>query len=103
MPWAPVDTLALERRRAEHRQRKATLAQRLYKTALWKSLRNIVLWEEPECRACRLRGVLRPAEVVDHIEPHHGDRARFFERRNLQPLCKTCHDKKTYGESIGRK
>tara|TARA_B100000678_G_scaffold13657_1_gene10721 strand:+ start:1423 stop:1800 length:378 start_codon:yes stop_codon:yes gene_type:complete len=31
--------------------------------------------------------------VADHIRPHRNDPALFFDRRNLQCLCKTpCHD-----------
>jgi hypothetical protein len=30
--------------------------------------------------------------VVDHIEPHKGDRRKFFDPRNLQSMTKECHD-----------
>lgn len=30
--------------------------------------------------------------VVDHITPHKGDEALFFDQGNLQTLCKPCHD-----------
>ncbi|WP_320109629.1 HNH endonuclease [Rhodopseudomonas sp. P2A-2r] len=33
----------------------------------------------------------QPASVVDHIIPHRGDRARFWDRTNWQPLCTHCH------------
>jgi 5-methylcytosine-specific restriction endonuclease McrA len=29
--------------------------------------------------------------VVDHIQPHRGDQRLFWDRRNWQPLCRTCH------------
>lgn len=32
------------------------------------------------------------AAIVDHITPHRGDSALFFDEENLQALCKTCHD-----------
>ena len=35
------------------------------------------------------------AVVVDHIWPHKGDRALFWDRGNWQSLCKACHDRKT--------
>ena len=38
------------------------------------------------------------AVVVDHIEPHRGDKIKFWDRGNWQPLCKDCHDRKTGGE-----
>ena len=30
--------------------------------------------------------------VADHVQPHRGDRAKFFDPANLQCLCKACHD-----------
>ncbi|WP_326537644.1 HNH endonuclease signature motif containing protein, partial [Pseudorhodoferax sp.] len=32
------------------------------------------------------------ATIADHIVPHKGDLGRFFDRGNLQSLCKPCHD-----------
>ena len=45
--------------------------------------------------------------MVDHITPHKGDKALFWQRANWQPLCKQCHDIKTaiedggFGRSVG--
>lgn len=49
----------------------------------------MVLREEPACRSCG-----DPASEVDHID---GD-VTNNRRDNLQPLCGTCHKKKTYRE-----
>ena len=32
------------------------------------------------------------ANVVDHVKPHRGNLGLFFDRGNLQSLCKSCHD-----------
>ncbi|MFC3058810.1 HNH endonuclease signature motif containing protein [Paenirhodobacter populi] len=32
------------------------------------------------------------AEHVDHIKPHRGDQALFWDWRNLQALCAHCHN-----------
>lgn len=64
----------------------------LYSTAGWRTLRTRQLLKEPCCRFCRQQGVIAPATVVDHIEPHKGDRSKFFDAQNLQSLCKACHD-----------
>ena len=40
---------------------------------------------------CLERGIVEPATVVDHIEPHRGDLNKFALGR-LQSLCKPCHD-----------
>lgn len=57
------------------------------------------LCECPECMA----GVLRVTEatVVDHIKPHKGDMALFWDRHNWQSMAKECHDKKTAREDGG--
>ncbi|WP_345799048.1 HNH endonuclease [Agrobacterium pusense] len=31
--------------------------------------------------------------MCDHIEPHKGDEALFYDPSNLQSLCAPCHDK----------
>jgi len=41
---------------------------------------------------CEARGRVTPATVVDHITPHRGDMARFWDRENWQSLCAPCHD-----------
>ncbi|MGU3494226.1 HNH endonuclease [Xanthobacteraceae bacterium A53D] len=41
---------------------------------------------------CLRSGVVEVAEVVDHVVPHKGDEELFFDRDNLQPLCKAHHD-----------
>jgi 5-methylcytosine-specific restriction protein A len=47
------------------------------------------------CRVCKLAGVTMVATVVDHITPHRGDQNLFWDRTNWQPLCQTCHNRKT--------
>ena len=37
----------------------------------------------------------KAATVVDHIAPHRGDKAKFWDKRNWQALCATCHNRKT--------
>jgi 5-methylcytosine-specific restriction protein A len=72
--------------------RNATVARKLYHSGPWRVLRRAFLAEFPRCSSV---GCTRPSEVVDHIQPHHGNHTLFFSRSNLQPLCKRCHDSKT--------
>lgn len=66
-----------------------------YKTARWQRLRLRVLLRDqftcqrPECG--RLIGDTSQL-VCDHIRPHRGDAALFWDEGNLQSLCKPCHD-----------
>ena len=63
--------------------------------AKWRRARKRFLRSHPLCANCLSQGVLTPATVVDHIVPHRGDRALFWDENNWQPLCKSCHDRKT--------
>lgn len=44
----------------------------------------------PLCRFCEQKGFLTPATIADHVEPHRGDRQKFWYGE-LQSLCATCH------------
>ena len=46
-----------------------------------------------ECKSGELR--LTIATVVDHIIPHRGDMALFWDPNNWQAMAKPCHDRKT--------
>lgn len=51
------------------------------------------------CRLCKVEGRgLAMATDVDHIKPHGGNPAQFWNRSNWQPLCGACHRKKTNAE-----
>jgi 5-methylcytosine-specific restriction protein A len=56
----------------------------------WRKARGQFLADHPTCASCGA-----PATVVDHVTPHKGDRALFWERSNWQPLCRACHGRKT--------
>lgn len=70
------------------------MAHRFYDTTRWKALREIVLADKPLCVMCEAKGITTEATQVDHIIPisEGGDATR---RHNLQPLCATCHSRKT--------
>jgi 5-methylcytosine-specific restriction protein A len=38
--------------------------------------------EHPLCVGCQAIGGIEPAMLVDHIEPHRGDQAKFWNRAN---------------------
>lgn len=61
----------------------------------WQKVRKRFLAKYPLCAECERTGKLTPATVVDHIKPHRGDKALFWDENNWQPLCKKCHDRKT--------
>lgn len=64
----------------------------------WQKVRVRYLHSHPLCVECMKQGRLTEATVVDHIVPHRGDKKLFWDESNWQPLCKSCHDKKTWNE-----
>lgn len=79
---------------------RGTAHQRGYGSA-WNKARDQFLNENPLCCDCRKRGYIVPASVVDHIIPHKGDKALFWNEQNWQPLCESCHNRKTATEDRG--
>lgn len=61
----------------------------------WRQARLAFLDDNPLCIVCQSQGLLTPATVIDHIIPHRGNQARFWDMTNWQALCKSCHDTKT--------
>jgi 5-methylcytosine-specific restriction endonuclease McrA len=74
----------------------------MYRTPEWRRLRAGCLKAEPLCRECRRAGRATPATTADHITPHRGDPALFFNAANLQPLCDVHHGDKQRIEHGGR-
>jgi 5-methylcytosine-specific restriction enzyme A len=66
-----------------------------YRSKRWQDLRGSVLRAQPFCRSCAAEGRRTLTVDVDHVEKHHGDPASFWNRDNLQGLCKPCHTRKT--------
>lgn len=61
----------------------------------WAALSRAFLREHPFCVECG-----KMAEVTDHIKPRA--EGGGHERENLQPLCWSCHSKKTRKEMMDR-
>ncbi|CAO4162660.1 Putative HNH nuclease YajD [Methylorubrum populi] len=80
-----------QRRRAESETRA------LYGTARWQRRRAAQLRLEPLCRRCRDEGRIVAATVADHVVPHRGDVAAFWEGE-LQSLCTPCHNQAKQAE-----
>lgn len=67
----------------------------------WQQARAGFLARHPLCIKCQARGLVVVATDVDHIEPHKGDMALFWDRSNWQALCGPCHSTKTASEDGG--
>jgi hypothetical protein len=44
-----------------------------YSTARWARIRRHQLLEHPLCKYCAERGIVTPATICNHVEPHRGD------------------------------
>ncbi|QIB32645.1 HNH endonuclease [Ancylobacter pratisalsi] len=67
-----------------------------YKTARWRALRLSVF--SRDLFTCQMAGCGKVEGntsklVCDHVRQHRGDEALFWDERNLQTLCKPCHDR----------
>ena len=68
----------------------------------WRKARAGYLAHHPLCVHCLARGHVTAATDLDHIVPHRGDEALFWDAgNNWQALCHTCHSKKTATEDGG--
>ena len=85
--------------KAQHAKRldaqRGTAAERGYDSR-WTKARNAYIRAHPLCAYCQ-----HQADVVDHIIPHKGDKALFWDSDNWQSLCKKCHGVKTATEDGG--
>lgn len=87
-PWLPRDKIRQQQRR-DHDERRGSARERGYDTR-WEKARLSYLMRDPLCVCCKANGHACPATVVDHIVPHKGDRALFWNSDNWQGLCEWC-------------
>jgi 5-methylcytosine-specific restriction enzyme A len=61
-----------------------------YQKNVWRRRAKAHLRLHPLCVYCERRGIVTPAELVDHIRPHGGD-WDTFRLSPVQSLCWKCH------------
>ena len=71
---------------------------RLYHTKAWEAASQRFLAEHIWCAECRRSGRFEPATQTDHIVPHKGNVEAFWDSTNWQPLCDSCHGRKSARE-----
>ena len=73
-------------RKARADRARPSAAARGY-TSVWQKASKRFLAKHPTCARCHA-----PATLVDHIKPHRGDQALFWDSAgNWQSLCTSCH------------
>jgi len=78
-----------ERRRPSDEHR-GSARQRGY-TRAWERLRAYVLRTEPLCRPCQVKGIVRPATLVHHLDPISEGNPNLPPLDRLVPMCEECH------------
>ena len=68
--------------------------KKFYQSKRWRNHRKLFLQLHPLCVECEKKGIIRPAKVVDHIV-RINDGGDPFDYSNLQPMCSSCHNKKS--------
>jgi 5-methylcytosine-specific restriction protein A len=71
-------------------ERRGSKHERGYDSA-WDKASKGYRARHPLCCCCQANGFVTAVAVVDHIEPHKGDRSLFWKRDNWQGLCWDCH------------
>ena len=89
--------------RQKERDRVKPMYYKWYYSKAWKTLRTQQLRAHPYCRDCmNTHHEYTIANEVDHIQEHRGDVKLFFNKDNLQSLCKPCHSRKTSYATLNR-
>lgn len=86
-----------ERNRQYKRDRQDKETQKIYTSTRWRKIREIKLKKNPLCQDCQDEGVIKVADVVDHITPIKQGGA-VWSMDNLRSLCVRHHNIKTARE-----
>ncbi|MGE6739661.1 HNH endonuclease [Allorhizobium pseudoryzae] len=73
-----------------------------YNTTAWRKLRAAKLKASPLCQHCKERGLLKPANAVDHNIPIAKGGEPFPALEDLTSLCEPCHNEKTASHDRGQ-
>ncbi|WP_414043064.1 HNH endonuclease [Macrococcus sp. EM39E] len=74
---------------------------KFYNSGHWKRKRKQVLRRDDYiCQSCKAKGLIKVADVVDHIIPTKVDWDKRLHLNNLQCLCNECHNIKTKEDKI---
>jgi 5-methylcytosine-specific restriction endonuclease McrA len=70
---------------------------KLYNSRRWRNLRNMYYKYNPLCVECKRNNIVKEGKVIDHLIPV-SEGGAFYDWKNLNTLCTSCHAKKTARE-----
>jgi 5-methylcytosine-specific restriction protein A len=77
---------------------------KFYQSKKWQRVRLFVLSSTGGlCAECLKKGLVVAGNIVDHKIPLAEDWSLRLDPDNLQPLCDSCHSKKTVHEQVDKK
>lgn len=76
---------------AEHDRHRGSARERGYGAA-WDRASAAFKCAHPLCLGCQAIGRIEPATVTDHVKPHRGDMAVFWDSSLWQPACDWHHN-----------
>lgn len=87
----------------EYRKEKYGRYHRFYKTNRWERLSRLHRLKNPLCEDCKELGIIKAADVADHIIELRDDWSKRYDENNLSSKCHACHNRKTKEERDKRK
>ncbi|TWG97857.1 5-methylcytosine-specific restriction protein A [Ochrobactrum sp. J50] len=97
----PVGRREKRERDQDYARQRNPVARALYRSKRWRTERASFLHDHPLCVECERHDLVRPASVVDHVDPHDGNETVFWDRSRWQALCASCHGRKTAAKDGG--
>lgn len=73
-----------------------------YNSKAWRELRKMFISEHPLCKWCEEEGIVKEADVVDHIQEIK-DGGEMLDQKNLMSMCHPHHLQKTNWNRSKRK
>lgn len=73
-----------------------------YHSKEWKKQSKLFLLQNSLCVKCLADGIVKKADVVDHIVPLKDDWSKRLDWNNWQPLCQYHHNEKTRAEQYSK-
>ena len=88
--FRPRGLSSRQRQRESDRARGSVRSRGCSRT--WDKATKQHLAAHPICAYCALDGIATAASLVDHLFPHHGDQAVFWQREPWISSCADCHN-----------